>query len=102
MHHNHSPHPRHTVQRINAPQSVRVDAPAGVAEDGGFCWHDRSVPSVNSLVHCVSPEVCARHGKPREQAEEQKRKKTSGFPPKERLSQYAHVDAGYWTSLRQL
>ena len=37
MDHNHSPHPRHTVKRINAPQSVCVDAASGVAKNSGFC-----------------------------------------------------------------
>ena len=37
MDHNHSTHPGHTVKRVNAPQSVGVDAASGIAEDSGFC-----------------------------------------------------------------
>ena len=37
MDHNHSAHPRHAIKRVNAPQSIGVDAASGVAKDSGFC-----------------------------------------------------------------
>lgn len=37
MHHNHCTHARKGVKYDNAPQGIGIDAPSGVANDGGFC-----------------------------------------------------------------
>ena len=75
MDHNHSPHPGHTVERVNAPQSVGVDAAAGVAQDGGFCG------PVGLSVHFEHAStlgwVGRRHGN--REREEKTKNRTSGF-----------------------
>ena len=48
MDHNHGPHPRHAVKRVDAPQSVGVDAASGVAKDSGFCGPIGSVSHLAS------------------------------------------------------
>ena len=90
MDHNHSAHPRHAVKRVNAPQSIGVDAASGVAKDSGFWGRSGQLSHLTS-----STEVC-RHGN-----RETEKKQTSGFQSKKGFSQYPDVDAGY-CKLRQL